>query len=116
LFAHLDSALAHIPGAEVAGDVSWSPPPDGNAALVLDMPGSEGVLAGVALASRGYRPVPLYNALPLPFGERLFDPLTGRAVAGLTDRGFRVLVHARVPCNDGGISFGQAAVAAATVT
>jgi hydrogenase maturation protein HypF len=42
--------------------------------------------------------------------------LTGRVVTGLTDRGFRVLVHARVPCNDGGISFGQAAVAAATVT
>jgi hypothetical protein len=83
LFAHLDSALAHMPVREVAVDVSWSPPLDGNVALVLDLPGAEGVWTGVALASRGYRPVPLYNALPLPFGERLFDPLTGRAVAAV---------------------------------
>jgi hydrogenase maturation protein HypF len=39
--------------------------------------------------------------------------LTRQVMSGLTDEGFRVLVHSRVPCNDGGISLGQAAVAAA---
>jgi hydrogenase maturation protein HypF len=40
--------------------------------------------------------------------------LLDRAVDRLTAQGLRVLTHTRVPTNDGGISLGQAAIAAAT--
>ncbi|MDR7303368.1 carbamoyltransferase HypF [Haloactinomyces albus] len=39
--------------------------------------------------------------------------LLERATARLEARGFRVLLHARVPANDGGISLGQAVIAGA---
>ncbi|MBC7247183.1 MAG: carbamoyltransferase HypF [Actinobacteria bacterium] len=38
--------------------------------------------------------------------------LTAMAVEGLESEGFRCLLHRRVPCNDGGVSLGQAVAAA----
>ncbi len=43
------------------------------------------------------------------FQNRLLTPMV---VEGLKDDGFTCLLHRRVPCNDGGISLGQAVVAA----
>jgi hydrogenase maturation protein HypF len=39
--------------------------------------------------------------------------LLERSVDSLRDKGFRVLTHSRVPTNDGGVSLGQAVIAAA---
>jgi hypothetical protein len=83
LFAHLDSALSYLAVGDRPTDVSWSPPPDERVAIVLDLPAAEGVLVGLELAGRGYRPVPLYNALPLPFGETLLSPATISRVAAV---------------------------------
>lgn len=39
--------------------------------------------------------------------------LLNQVVTRLESCGFTVLTHSRVPCNDGGISLGQAVIAAA---
>jgi hypothetical protein len=83
LFAHLDSALSQIPVQGMAADLSWAPPPQDKTAFVFDLPAAEGVLNGLALARLGYRPVPLYNAIPLPYGHRLLDPTTNISVAAV---------------------------------
>jgi hypothetical protein len=49
-----------------AGDLPPMPPADGRAVVVVDLPGEAGVAAGLRLAAGGFRPVPLYNAVPPP--------------------------------------------------
>jgi len=48
-------------------DLSWAPAAAPDVVLVIDLPGASGVHAGLELATKGFRPVPLYNAIPLPF-------------------------------------------------
>jgi len=47
-------------------DLTAFPSVEERTALVLDLPGSNGIRAGLALAAQGFRPVPLYNAIPGP--------------------------------------------------
>jgi hypothetical protein len=52
-------------------NTNWVPRPGAAVAMVVDVPGEAGVLWGVQLARSGYRPVPLYNALPFPPSKRM---------------------------------------------
>jgi hypothetical protein len=65
LFAFMSGPLA--PGAEGTEDVATSfPAATGDTCLVIDLPGVQGAEAGLLLARKGYRPVPLYNGCPQP--------------------------------------------------
>lgn len=66
--------------AETASSAPWAPPADGSCALVLDLPGALSVRLAEALVQRGYRPVPLFNAVPGPLQEP-----EGRAINPLID-------------------------------
>ncbi len=61
----------------------------------------------VVCEARGLSTVVLSGGV---FQNRL---LTVRTLDALDARGLRTLLPRRLPCNDGGISYGQAAVAAA---
>jgi hypothetical protein len=68
LFAQMPEAGSGPAGGEPwrALDVGWAPGAGEQTVLVVDLPGEESVRMGLALAGRGYRPVPLYNACTGP--------------------------------------------------
>ena len=83
LFACLgDEPLA--PSVQADMIANWIPPADENVAVVLDLPGADGVWTGLTLAARGYRPVPLYNAVPRPT-TTAFASLESGGSASLVD-------------------------------
>src|SRR5947209_2444862 len=68
LFAQMAESSSGSVGGESwrALDVSQAPAASEHAVLVVDLEAEESVRFGLALAARGYRPVPLYNACTGP--------------------------------------------------
>ena len=62
-----DHHARHLVDALEAGrPVGYRGRPGGDAAVVIDLAGEDSVNMGVALAQLGFRPVPIFNALPAP--------------------------------------------------
>jgi len=72
-----------------------------------------GLAAGVVAACRAVRAERGLTTVACSGGVFQNALLLGLVVDGLEGEGFRVLLHSRVPPNDGGISLGQAACAGA---
>jgi len=83
LFSHLDRGVVDGDAFEMPSNIDWCPPKATKVVVVVNLPGVDSVRMGVALAARGYRPVPLYNAIPLPNGGALLDPISRRRVAAV---------------------------------
>jgi hypothetical protein len=90
LFAYVDA----VPVERQASRPAWvrrellnlpdvgSPSCGGSTAVVVDLEGAMGVAAGLALADLGFRPVPLYNALPSPAAVVPMDEVLRAIVDG----------------------------------
>src|ERR1700760_4445998 len=72
LFAFADAVLYPTPTASISHNTEWVPAP-GQTAVVVDLAGKEGVNFGLQLARLGYRPIPLYNALPWPLNASIAE-------------------------------------------
>lgn len=66
LFAQTDWSERIRPEPVTPESPPWLPADLGDTAIIVDLPGPASVEAGFALAARGFRPVPLYNASPGP--------------------------------------------------
>jgi hypothetical protein len=62
----------------------WLSQASGRTALVVDLPGVESVETGIAMARRGYRPVPLYNTSVGPSALLNVADLVAALVSGAT--------------------------------
>jgi hypothetical protein len=71
LFSFMDSRFDVRRPTITQFSTDWVPKPE-QVAIIIDLPGEDGVVWGVQMARLGYRPIPLYNALPFPPSEKMF--------------------------------------------
>jgi hypothetical protein len=79
LFGHLTpfiitKASSDTPGETIPADLGV-PRATGTTAIVVDLPGAASIVTGLALAELGYRPVPLYNSVPVLLPDLSASPL-----------------------------------------
>lgn len=70
LFAHLPNTMTPMGGNQQSLPVfaPWAAHADGSTVLVVDLPGVQSVRMAETLVHAGFRPVPLFNAVPGPEG------------------------------------------------
>lgn len=61
LFTETSPAVSSFPCDWHSLNLAWAPAVDSGSAITLDLPEAESVWFGMALAHRGYRPIPLFN-------------------------------------------------------
>lgn len=86
LFSFMEWSFSDQPPPPAPTIADCLPPAADRVALVIDLPGAESVAWGLALANRGYRPVPLFNAVPIPVGDRPDFASTGPNVVAVDVR------------------------------
>jgi hypothetical protein len=84
LFANLSRFSVTVPSVDQwrSVDVSQVPSARGRNAIVVELPGIDSVLMGLALANHGYRPVPLYNVNVGPNSVVDVDAIAGALRVG----------------------------------
>jgi len=70
LFSFMNRTFTKSSAINIPVDANWIPIPK-ETALLIDLPGQEAVDWGIQVARFGYRPIPLFNALPFPVNEIL---------------------------------------------
>ena len=79
LFSQMPQEWGPQAAAWAVEEKNW-PARLGRTALIVDLPGEESVQAGLSLARRGFRPVPLFNGVPHLPARPLVEEVTAGAM------------------------------------